>query len=108
MNKIADFIKDNILTTHLIVDSTPLKDMPDPEAQWGFGSCGLVEGFKLHVAVNQLGLPLRVIVSPCNRFGFIFLPKLLWDLEVQWVLVDAGYHLLRNIDVVKAWVLCRF
>ena len=60
-------IKDNIPTTHLIVDSTPLKDMYDIEAKWGFTCRGPVKGFKLHVAVNQLGLPLRAIMTPANR-----------------------------------------
>jgi hypothetical protein len=102
MNKIADIIKDNIPTTHLIVDSTPLKDMHDLEAKWGFSSRGPVKGFKLHVAVNQLGLPLRATVSPCNRFDSIFLPKLIEDLEAQYVLADAGYDSLKNIEAVKA------
>jgi len=101
MNKIADLIKDNIHTTHLIVDSTPLKDMHDLEAKWGFTSRGPVKGFKLHVAVNQLGLPLKAIVTPGNRFDSIFLPKLIEDLEADYVLADAGYHSLKNIEAVK-------
>jgi hypothetical protein len=102
MNKIADLIKDNIHTTHLIVDSTPLKDMHDMEAKWGFTSRGPVKGFKLHVAVNQLGLPLRAIVTLCNRFDSIFLPKLIEDLEADFVFADAGYHSLANLEAVKA------
>lgn len=101
-NTIANIIKDNIPTTHLIVDSTPLKDMHDLEAEWGWTSRGPVKGFKLHVAVNQLGLPLRAIISPCNRFDSIFMPKLIEDLEAQYVLADAGYHSLKNIEAVKA------
>jgi hypothetical protein len=101
MNKMADLIKDNIRTTHLIVDSTPLKDMHDMEAKWGFTSRGPVKGFKLHVAVNQLGLPLKAIVTPGNRFDSIFLPKLIEDLEADFVLADAGYHSLKNLEAVK-------
>ena len=44
---------------------------------------GRFKGFKLHVAVNQLGLPLKAIASPANRFDSIFLPKLIEDLEAQ-------------------------
>ena len=101
MNKMADLIKGNIHTTHLIVDSTPLKDMHDMEAKWGFTSRGPVKGFKLHVAVNQLGLPLKAIVTPGNRFDSIFLPKLIEDLEADFVLADAGYHSLKNLEAVK-------
>jgi hypothetical protein len=102
MEKIADLIKDNIPTTHLIVDSTPLKDMHDLEAKWGFTSRGPIKGFKLHVAVNQLGLPLKAIITPANRFDSIFLPQLIQDIESQYVLADAGYHSLENLQVVKA------
>jgi hypothetical protein len=73
MESMANIIKENIKTTHLIVDSTPLKDMHDPEAKWGWTSRGPVKGFKLHVAVNQLGLPLKAIVTTANRFDSIFL-----------------------------------
>lgn len=102
MIKIADTIQTIVSTTHLIVDSTPLKDMHDLEAKWGFTCRGPIKGFKLHVAVNQLGLPLRAIVTPGNRFDSIFLPKLIEDLEAQYVLADAGYHSLENIEAVKA------
>jgi hypothetical protein len=99
---IANIIKANIQTTHLIVDSTPLKDMYDMEAKWGWTSRGPVKGFKIHVVVNQLGLPLNVIVTPANRFDSVFLPKLIEDLEAQYVLADAGYHSLNNLKAVRA------
>jgi hypothetical protein len=102
MIKIANIIKDNIHTTHLIVDSTPLKDMHDMQAQWGWTCRGPVKGFKLHVAVNQLGLPLRAIVTSGNRFDSIFLPKLIEDLKADFVLADAGYDSLANLEAVRA------
>jgi hypothetical protein len=102
MEKIANIIKENIQTTHLIVDSTPLKDMHDPEAKWGFTSRGPVKGFKIHVAVNQLGLPLKAIITTANRFDSIFLPQLIQDIKAQYVLADAGYHSLENLRAVKA------
>ena len=101
-NKTANMIQMLIKTTHLIADSTPLVDLYDLEAKWGFSSRGPFKGFKLHVVVNQLGLPLKAIVSPGNRFDAIFLPELIKDLEAQYVLADAGYHSLKNIEVVKA------
>ena len=55
----------------------------------------------MHVVVNQLGLPLKAIVTPGNRFDSIFLPKLIEDLEAQYVLADAGYPSLQNIKAVK-------
>ena len=101
MNNIAAIIKDNIHTTHLIVDSTPLKDMHDLEAKWGFTCRGPIKGFKLNVAVNQLGLPLRAIVTSANCFDSPILPKLIEDLEADYVLADAGYHSLKNIQAAK-------
>lgn len=99
--KTTDIIQTIVPTTHLIADSTPLVDLYDMEAKWGFSSRGPFKGFKLHVVVNQLGLPLKAIVSPGNRFDAIFLPKLIEDLEAKFVLADAGYHSLQNLKAVK-------
>jgi len=100
MVKLADTIRGMVPTTHIIVDSTPLKDMHDIEAKWGWTCRGPVKGFKLHVAVNQLGLPLRALVTPGNLYDSPFLPKLIEDLEADFVLADAGYHSLKNIQAV--------
>ena len=99
--KNADIIQVLVPTTHLIADSTPLIDLYDMEAKWGFSSRGPFKGFKLHVVVNQLGLPLKAIVTSGNRFDSVFLPKLIEDLEAQYVLADAGYHSLANIKAVR-------
>ena len=100
--KTADIIQMLVPTTHLIADSTPLVDLYDMEAKWGFTHKSPFKGFKLHAVVNQLGLPLKAIVTPGNRFDSIFLPKLIEDLEAQYVLADAGYHSLKNIKAVEA------
>lgn len=100
--KTANIVQVLVPTTHLIADSTPLVDLYDMEARWGFTHRGRFKGFKLHAVVNQLGLPLNAIVSPGNRFDSIFLPKLLEDLEAKFVLADAGYHSLENIKTVEA------
>jgi IS5 family transposase len=100
--KTADMLKAMVQTTHLIADSTPLVDLYDMDAKWGFTHRGPFKGFKLHVAVNQLGLPLKAIVSPGNRFDSIFLPKLIENLEAEYVLADAGYDSLKNHKAVRA------
>jgi transposase len=89
-------------TTLLIVDSTPLEDLYDMEARWGHTSRGKFRGFKLHAAVNQLGLPLKAVVTPGNRYDSPFLPGLLEDLEVDYVLADAGYDSKRNSGAVRS------
>ncbi len=77
-------------TTLLIVDSTPLVDIYDLEARWGHTGRGKFRGFKLHAAVNQRGLPLKALVTPGNCYDSPFLPKLIEDLEADYVLADAG------------------
>jgi transposase len=88
-------------TTLLIVDSTPLVDLYDMEAGWGHTSRGKFRGFKLHAAVNQLGLPLSAVVTPGNRYDSPFLPKLIEDLEAEYVLADAGYDSKTNKEAAK-------
>ena len=99
--KTADMLQLIEPTKTVIVDSTPLVDLYDMEAGWGHTSRGKFRGFKLHAAVNQLGLPLRALVTPGNRYDGPFLPKLIEDLEADCVLADAGYCSKRNIEAVK-------
>ena len=61
-----------------------------------------IQGFKLHAAVNQLGLPLRALVTPGNRYDSPFFPKLIEDLEADYVLADAGYDSKVNRKAAKA------
>ena len=99
--KIADILQLAIPTKIAVVDSTPLVDLYDMEAEWGHTSRGKFRGFKLHAAVNQIGLPLRALVTPGNRYDGPFLPKLIEDLEAEYVLGDAAYHSKRNIRAVR-------
>ena len=69
--------------------------------RWGHTSRGKFRGFKLHAAVNQLGLPLRALVTPGNRYDGPFLPKLIEDLEADYVLADAAYYSKRNFRAVR-------
>jgi len=85
----------------LVVDSTPLEDRRDPEGRWGYSSRGSFKGFKLHVAVNQKGLPLRALVTPGNRYDSPFLPTLIQGLKPERVVADAGYDSKENRLAVK-------
>jgi transposase len=76
-------------------------DLYDMEAKWGFTCRGPFKDFKLHAVVNQLGLPLKAILTPGNCFDSPFLPKRIEDLEAQYVLADAGYDSLQNLKAVK-------
>jgi transposase len=99
--KIADILQLVAPTTHLIVDSTPLVDLYDMEAGWGHTGRGKFRGFKLHAAVNQLGLPLKALVTPGNRYDSPFLPQLIEDLEADYVLADAGYDSKTNAKAAE-------
>jgi transposase len=98
---IADMLQLIEPTKTVIVDSTPLIDLYDIEARWGHTGRGKFRGFKLHAAVNQLGLPLRALITPGNCYDSPFLPKLIEDLEADYVLADAGYCSKRNIEAVR-------
>jgi transposase len=99
--KIAGTVQLIAPTTHLIADSTPLEDLYDLEARWGYTSEGPFRGFKLHAVVNQLGLPMKAVVTPGNRYDSPLLPSLLEDLEAEYVLADAGYDSKRNVKAVN-------
>ena len=95
-----DILKLAIPTKIADIDSTPLVDPYDMEAQWGHTSRGKFRGFKLYAVVNQLGLPLRALVTPVNRYDGTFLPKLIEDLEAEYVLADGAYHSKANYTAV--------
>jgi hypothetical protein len=99
--KTADMLQMIEPTSIVVVDSTPLVDLYDMEAEWGYTSRGKFRGFKLHAAVNQSGLPLRAIVTAGNRFDGPFLPKLIEDLEADYVLADGAYCSKRNFEAVR-------
>ena len=84
-----------------MVDSTPLEDKRDPEGRWGYTSRGSFRGFKLQVAVNQEGLPLKAMVTPENRYDSPYLPELIQGLTPERVVADAGYDSRENREAVK-------
>ena len=97
----AGLLKHPIPCRLLVVDSTPLEDGRNPEARWGYTSRGSFLGFKLHAAVNQEGLPLKVLVTPGNRHDSPFLPHLLHGLRPSMVVADAGYDSKENREAVR-------
>ena len=99
--KIADILQLAIPTKIAVVDSTPLVDLYDIEADWGHTSRGKFRGFKLHAVVNQFGLPLRALITPGNKYDGPFLPKLIEDLDADYVLADAAYYSKRNFRAVE-------
>ena len=99
--KTANILQLAIPTKLAVIDSTPLVDLYDIEAQWGHTSRGKFRGFKLHAAVNQDGLPLRATVTPGNKFDGPFLPMLIEDLEADYVLADGAYCSKRNFKAVR-------
>jgi len=80
----------------LAVDSTPLEDPHDPDAEWGFYSRGAFKGFKVHVSVDQEGLPRKALVTPGNRHDSPFLPELVEGQRAKHVVADAGYDAKEN------------
>jgi hypothetical protein len=99
--KMANILQLAIPTKTAVIDSTPLVDLYDIEAEWGYTSRGKFRGFKLHAVVNQLGLPLRALVTAGNRFDGPFLPKLIEDLETEYVLADGAYCSKKNFKAVE-------
>ena len=85
----------------LIVDSTPLEDWRDPDAKWGFYSRGPFKGFKVHVSVDQLGLPRKALITPGNRHDSPFLPELITGQRAEFVLGDAAYDSKSNRKACK-------
>lgn len=98
---LADLLQHPLPCKLLVVDSTPLEDRRDPEAEWGYTSRGPFKGFKLHVSVNQEGLPLKALVTPGNKYDSPFLPDLIQGLTPSLVVADAGYDSKENREAVK-------
>lgn len=99
-NKLSAIIQMITPTELLIIDSTPLVDEEDPDAKVGFNSRGPFKGFKIHLSVNQAGLPLKAILTTGNKHDSPFLPKLL--VTCLMVLTDASYDSESNRKACRA------
>jgi len=98
---LAELLQQPLPCKLVVVDSTPLEDKRDPEGRWGYTSRGSFRGFKLHVAVNQEGLPMKALVTPGNRYDSPILPELISGLTPEQVVADAGYDSKENREAVK-------
>jgi len=97
---IVDLLVFLLPTEMLIADLSPIKDYNDPEAEIGFYSRGYFIGFKVHVSVNQLGLPLRFKTTTGNKHDCPILPELL--VKTNYLLRGADYDSKLNRDLCKA------
>lgn len=100
--EMAELLQHPLPCRLLVVDSTPLEDRRDPEAEWGYTSRGSFKGFKIHVAVNQEGLPLKALVTPGNQHDSPFLPTLIQGFSPKRVVADAGYDSKENRLAVES------
>ena len=73
--KLAGIVAILTPTELLVVDSTPLEDWKDSDARWGFYSRGPFRGFKVHVSVDQLGLPRKALITLGSVYDSPLLPK---------------------------------
>ena len=72
-----------------IYDSTPIKDEQDKDGKIGYNSEGMFKGFKLHLAVDKLGIPLRAEFTTANTHDCKVADKLLVCTKKSCA--DAGY-----------------
>jgi len=97
--KLSELVRKITGSELIIVDSTPLEDQKDEDAAVGYYSKGGFKGFKVHLSVNQLGLPMKAIVSRGNRHDTNYFEELLID--ASKVLGDAGYDSRDNREVAR-------
>ncbi|PTD93745.1 hypothetical protein C9439_06775 [archaeon SCG-AAA382B04] len=98
--RISELVRKITGSNLLIVDSTPLEDYMDEDATVGYYSKGAFKGFKVHLSVNQLGLPMRAEISKGNRHDTNYFEELLID--ASKVLGDAGYDSRDNREVARS------
>lgn len=98
INSIGDLVQLLVPTVLEIADSTPLEDPSDPDARKGKTSKGWFKGFKVHVGVNQMRIPLRAVFTTGNKHDSPQLKKLL--VQCEFLLGDAGYDSRENRDKV--------
>lgn len=96
---LSRLIQSLVSTNTLIWDSAPIEDPTDPDAKWGFSSRGPFKGFKVHIAVNQLCLPLRFAFSTANRHDSVFASRLV--AKAKRILGDAAYDAQRIRELIK-------
>lgn len=97
IKNLGNMIQELVPNKLVIFDSAPIPDKKDPDAKTGFNSRGPFVGFKIHLSVNQLGIPLRAIFTTGNHHDCPFLKPLSQRLKRFWfALADAGYDSKSN------------
>jgi len=76
-----------------------IEDPSDPDARKGKTSKGWSEGFKLHVGINQLRIPVRAVFTTGNKHDSPMLPYLL--VMCIFLLGDEGYDSKENRRKVR-------
>jgi hypothetical protein len=98
-NMIQEFVPNKLV----IFDSAPIPDKNDPEGSSNQNSRGWFFGFKIHVVVNQFGMPLRAMFSEGRRHDSPFLKVLIKGLKRVWFgLADPGYCSKANRKRINA------
>lgn len=104
INNLGNLIQEVLMNKLIIFDSAPIPDYKDPDAKIGFTSRGPFKGFKIHVVVNQSGMPLRAIFSKGNKHDCPFLPRLIQGLKRFWfALADAAYDAHYNRKIIEEY-----
>jgi len=91
IEKLGGMVQKLVPTTLLIVDSAPIPDENDPDARKGKTSKGWFNGFKIHVSVNQMRIPLKAVFTTGNESDMNFLGRLIHGIIALFLLADKGY-----------------
>jgi len=103
IENLGKLIQEMVTNKLVIFDSAPIPDEKDSDAKTGFNSRGPFIGFKIHLAVNQFGMPLKAIFSTGNRHDSPFLRPLLKGLKKMWFgLGDSGYDSKPNRKAINS------
>jgi IS5 family transposase len=100
--KLVEELRKQLPQTDIYGIDATLEWKNDPDACWGMSpSKGWVYGFKFHVFSNlQVGLPVRVLVTPANKHDSPMLPKLVSGIGVCDYVADKGYDSEDNHQVI--------
>lgn len=81
IDKLGFLIQSITSNTLLIFDSAPIVDEQDKDAKVGCYSKGFFKGFKIHLSINQLKMPLKAIFTHGNKHDSPLLPELVNGLK---------------------------
>lgn len=103
IKNLGNFVQQLVINKLVIFDSAPIPDYNDPEGSSNVNSRGWFFGFKIHIVVNQFGMPLRAVFSEGRRHDSPFLRILIKGLKRMWFgLADAAYCSKANRKRINA------